>query len=230
MKKMVNLAKLLISFGVLFSIQVQGALITSYTNPVDGVVDFSESPGGQYNNGATLDVGVNLGEEIILSTRASTAFYTNGVSISLNENGFWDNAGGTASYAATFGGILRFDFLSGPVSMVGGMLNYARGRNNAELMLTALGSAGEVLESYNVTEQQNIITPGATNEGEFRGIQRDQQDIYGFLIEERAAGRLVIDDFTFSRQGGATAIPEPHIISIFALGLLAIAFRRIRRS
>ena len=228
MKKMVNLAKLLISFGVLFSIQVQGALITSYTNPVDGVVDFSESPGDTYNNGATLDVGASFGEEIILSTRASSAFFTHGVSISLNENGFWDNAGGTASYAATFGGLLRFEFLSGPVSMVGGILNYARGNTGAELMLTAFGSAGEVLESYNVTEQRNIVTPGATNAGEFRGIQREQQDIYGFSITDRA-GRLVIDDFTFSRQGSSVAIPEPHIISIFALGLLAIAFRRIRR-
>ena len=228
MKKMVNLAKVLISFGVLFSIQVHGALITSDTNPGSSVVDFFGFSGGIYSNGATVDVGGSVGEEIILGNPTNSALYTSPTSIFLNENGSWNYEGGTFFFAAVFSGVIRFDFMSGPVSMVGGLLNYER-RNDDNLVITALGNNGQVLETHNITEEADILTPGARNQGEFRGIQRGQNDIFSFLISGTSESK-VIDNFTFARQGGSVAVPEPHILSIFALALLAIACRRFRRS
>lgn len=225
MKKLVKLAKVLVGCAVLFSVHAEAVLITSSSDPSASVVDFSQYSSLQRQTG-NINIGEIVGEDIIASGLGND-FYTTFTGAGLINNGNWGDA--MRFIAGPQGVTLQFDFLAGPISMVGAFMNYGRSTANTRfntLEISAIGQAGQVLESYNVPSIEDIITPSGFNDGAFRGIQRDDADIYGFRVFSNQW--KVLDDLTFSRQVSATQIAEPYTLSLFALGLLAIFLGRKR--
>jgi hypothetical protein len=94
--------------------------------------------------------------------------------------------------------------------------------------LTAYDSLGNVLESYT----RNGVTNGnADDSAIFLGIQRSQADIA--KLEFNLTSSSTFFFFGINRVSVSTAvtpIPEPQTWALFALGLVAVAFRSRSRS
>lgn len=146
---------------------------------------------------------------------------TNGASVDivnseyLFSNGRWEGR----EFAFTEGSPLTFT-LKGPVSAIGGFVNYIP--DNARPLLEALDAQGNVLEGYAIDETDPIRTPGQVNAGAFRGIERANADIVALRI---SGARFLIDDLTFSPR----PVPEPSGLLALGLAALPIALRRRRR-
>jgi hypothetical protein len=148
----------------------------------------------------------------------------------LGENGSWDSprsfVGLELEQNFTDQGTLTFRFLTGPVSAAGLFLNYLRDPNflTEDVILAALDSNGNVLESVNISRDFPIVTPNSVNAGAFRGIVRGSADIAALTISNSA---VVGDDLAF----GNVVIPEPsHFAPIAGMLVWAAARRaRIRR-
>lgn len=135
----------------------------------------------------------------------------------LDQNGRWTP--GRAGFLAVDNGpsssaVLRIEFPDGPVALVGGVFNHSV--LYPSLIISALDSNLVTLEQYAITAVAPISTPGQLDIGEFRGIKREQNDIFALRIE---ANFVVIDDIRFFR------IPEPPTASLLAIGLV-LARRR----
>ena len=120
------------------------------------------------------------------------------------RDGFLGIGGGNGSMVTA-----RIEFASGPVSVVGGTFNYSPAW--PPIIMSALDSSLSVLEQYTVNELAPISTPSQVDVGEFRGIKRNQNDIFALQF---SAPFAVIDDIRFSR------VPEP---STFILAAITIA-------
>src|SRR5690606_31520264 len=125
----------------------------------------------------------------------------------LGGNGEWD-ASQTFTGSGDDAAVMTYRFHDGPVSAVGGFVNYGVELNVfiKPVLIQALDINGNVLESYDLLTLAPISTPGGVNDGAFRGIVRDTNDIYAFAVSGRA---IVLDDLTFSRAPVTTTVPEP---------------------
>lgn len=140
----------------------------------------------------------------------------------LGQNGHWgpDRLG----FLGIGGGngtrvVARIEFADGPVSFVGGLFNYPP--NFPEyfpIIMTALGQNESVLESHVIDAEAPIATPGEIDVGEFRGIQRDLNEIFSL---EFSAPFAVIDDVRFLR------VPEP-AANLLALTTVMLLRRNLR--
>lgn len=156
-------------------------------------------------------------------TGSPQATYGN-ASYFINQNGIWDQF----SWIATNnnGGSVTFD-LGGLYGLVGGFLNYGSPPTGFSPTISAIGEDGTtVLESYNLLTDGPISTPGQTNAGAFRGIERATADIRYFRI---ANDFILIHNLEVGRPA-AVATPEPASLISTASGLLAIGFYGWRRS
>jgi hypothetical protein len=201
------------------------------------VVDFSQFTSTTFGAGPT-QVGGLVGENIVFTSSNSS---TNGGAVvgtlghyGLGSNGFWNGGKtGTLPMSGITGlnvgtGTITFTFNTGPVAQVGGFINYAPS-SGPDVMITALGSGGTVLESYDVNSLAPISTPGATSAGAFRGISRGSADIVAFQLSNEFVG---LDNLTFTRQPGAAgpAVPEPSSLVLCAAALASLqAYRLMRR-
>ena len=96
-------------------------------------------------------------------------------------------------------GYMDFTFINGPVSGVGGFLNWAPNTHNPdEMYITALNGLGNVLETYGL----NFSTGGGTNSGLVYFIQRSTADIATLRLGD---SYVSIANFTFD----ATPVPGP---------------------
>jgi hypothetical protein len=202
------------------------ALVT--TAPAGGtVIDFSQFGGCAFAAaGCTAsdlpDVGGLVGESVIFSGTGGFggASLYNGVSngvFGLGTNGRW--GAGRNSYAANNGGSssMTFTFVDGPVSSVGAFVNYAPGGTPT---LEVLGAGMVVLESYDIAALAPISTPGAVDDGAFRGISRASSDIYAVRWSNSFS---VLDDLAFNR------VPEPGTLALLVLSLAGLAATRRRK-
>jgi len=146
-----------------------------------------------------VQVGDLVSEDIEWSSTSSNSVIGNsnyGLS-GVDDNGSWNSD--RNGYVGTNDGsdtvIMRFDFNDGAICAVGGFVNYARGDGDPFVM-KALDNGNAVLESFDVTNDAPIITPGTVNDGEFRGFVRASNDIASIEL----SGQFdVLDDLKFAR-------------------------------
>ena len=101
------------------------ALITSSPGGTT-VVDFSQFDGAFDFTAGPVQVGDLVGEDIVWSSTSSNSVIGNGA-YGLGDNGSWDSGrNGYVGLNNTFapGDYIQFDFNDGPVSVVGGFVNY----------------------------------------------------------------------------------------------------------
>jgi hypothetical protein len=110
-------------------------------------------------------------------------------------------------------------FNDGPVATVGGFINHGPNRG-PDLIISALDQSMVVLETYNITNDAPIITPGEINGGGFRGISRVNTDIYYFEVYGEFP---VMDYLTFSDIAAVdSTAPVPSLSVAFRLLLVLI--------
>lgn len=164
-----------------------------------------------WNNETVLD----FDSEVITEIPSSGAWIAPGLKVksshykssfddatALNQNGAWNDMGVFLHGYA--GGTLSFIFTD-PVQAVGGFMNYVHSESYDYIRVTATDYTGNVLEQWTNT----IDTPGELNAGEFFGIERDNADIFMFIVSGTHTGK-VLDNFTFSADtSGIPSVPEP---------------------
>ena len=168
-------------------------LLTENTLDSPTVIDFS-----QFDMQVFVEEGIQIGDlvgEDVFVT-AIGDHRVGPMNHGLGDNGTWARSGLLNNDA--FSGVATIAFNDGPVSGVGGLANYAPGFGN-NYMIEALDADGNVLESYDIVVEAPISTPGGFDEGEFRGIQRESDDIHAFRL---SFAFNVIDDLAFARIGG----------------------------
>lgn len=177
--------------------------------------------------GGPRETGVQ-GDSVTFTSTNGSAVFAYAFAYSLNTNGAW--GGGRRGFVglnAPFGSI-RFDFET-PVSGVGGLINYAPpSTSNGEAIIRALGTNDTVLETFSLSFDAPIVTPGAIDRGAFRGFERRRADIIAF---ELSNAFIVVDNLVWSRDNAAPEIPVPAAGLLFSAGFGGlIAARPKRRS
>lgn len=109
-----------------------------------------------------------------------------------------------------------------PVQSFGALMNYARfsdGKVHPDPVISAYDSANMLIASYDLATLAPIVTPGATDQFAFRGIQSSGSLIKSFRLEGSAiiATGAVLD-----------AVPEPATwtLMIAGFGLVGATMRR----
>lgn len=204
-----------------------GGLITvnNIGNPV--VIGFDDFDVPYIFSAGPHQVGNLVGLDVVLTSTDSSTVIGYG-SYGLNGNGEWQRGanpvlGGLVGLNTDSGSFL-FTFNGFTVSAVGGFINYAD-LNYSDVIIDALDSGFNVLESYNITQLAPISTPGGTDQGAFRGIARATADIAAFRVSN---AYVVLDDLTLGDATG-TVIPEPGTWALSVSALAALALLRRRR-
>lgn len=226
-KHILAVVALLATLG--FGLTAQAELITTDEGiPSPVVIDFSEFSGGWLSGAGPVQIGNPVSRDIEWFTDNSGSVIGDG-GYGLTTNGQWTAARNGFTGLNASAGSMTYRFNDSPVAVVGGFMNYAPG--NGIPSIEALDEFGVVLETYDLLAVAPIVTPDATDDGAFRGINRPTADIYALRITN---GFDVLDDLTFS--GSPVQAVDPVSIptlSTWALLLLAglltlVAFNRRR--
>jgi hypothetical protein len=220
---------LLASVALMFALgcgsTAQADLMTSDVNITDAtVIDFSDQ-GPFISSGGPVAIGSSVSRDIDWFSTHSNSSIGNGT-YGVTPNGQWEPTRNGYTGVNISSGAMTYQFNDSPVAVAGGFINYAPGTGTP--YIEVLDQNGDVLESYNLDADAPISTPDAIDDGAFRGIIRDQADIYALRV---ANAYIVLDDLTFSDTGGASvSVPS---LSSWGLILLAallgfVAFNRRR--
>ncbi|MCW8834665.1 MAG: hypothetical protein OQK03_15245, partial [Colwellia sp.] len=183
-----------------------GLITTEITTP-DSTVDFSQFGAFNFTNGP-IEIGALVGESIIWSSTNGGSVIGNG-GYGLSSNGSWNDMDGYIGLN-NGSGSMSISFADGPIQEFSLLTNYAPG--NGQFILEAYGFDNILLESYDISNLAPIVT-NTDNAGDFRGITRDNNDIYSIRLSN---AYVVADNLSFSRL--SQEVPEPSTLAIFALG------------
>jgi hypothetical protein len=195
------------------------------------ITDFSDLAGPSVPTDGPVQVGNLAGVDITFSSNNPDGSFLGTGPYQLADNGTWDSSMTMAGIDVDALGFdpytMTFSFNSGPVSAVGGFMNYAvfDGSGFGDVIIAALAADSSVLEQWDITTGAPISTPGGLNDGAFRGILRPTADIFGFSVSNSAA---VLTDLTFSSvEAPSTATPEPGSMILLLTGFLLLAAKKI---
>tara|TARA_R110002126_G_scaffold150368_11_gene296626 strand:- start:3818 stop:4489 length:672 start_codon:yes stop_codon:yes gene_type:complete len=170
-----------------------------------GGITFIAAPGGGGNSGQGSVIGQG--------------------SYGLAGNGSF---GGDAVYIGVDSGTGYADLIfDTEISFFGAYMNYAPGSGD-NAFISALDDLGNVIETWDLTTFAPISTPGGFNEFQFRGIDLGNDTFKTF----RFGGSYLL--LAATADGAPVApivndIPEPATLVIFALGLLGLTARRLKK-
>lgn len=189
---------------------------SSFVSPVV-TTNFNPIPINTFSGGPDLFTASN-GDSIRFDSTnpGSVINYSGGYGF--NSNGSWNL---TMAGLNSGSGFMDFTFIDGPVSAVGGFLNWAPGTNNPnEMYIAALDGAGNVLETYGL----NFSTGGGTNTGSDYFIKRSTADIATLRLGDSYVG---IANFTFDDAPGMAAVPGP--LPLFGVAAAFGYSRKLRK-
>ena len=187
------------------------------------VIDFDQLGSGAISG--SLEIGTsenaNTNKSIFLDSSSGGLIATYMQSAAFGNNGVWNFFDDSGSFAASSSGdnptdrFLNFSFNTGPVSSVGGFINYCTGPftgcANTDVTITAIASDGSILESYNL-----LVDAPVAPEGEFRGIVRPSNDIAAFRISSSGTF-FALDDLAFNE---INQTPVPSANELFPLNAM----------
>ncbi|MBO0699199.1 MAG: hypothetical protein J2P46_12455 [Zavarzinella sp.] len=181
------------------------------------VIDFEQFHGNRYVTGGPTQVGGSVGLDVVFtSTYGQSVLGDWGYGLA--SNGGWSGADAYTGLN-TGTGSMTFTFNSGPVQSVGGFMNYAPGFG-PDVLIEALATDGvTVLESYNLSAEAPISTPGGSDAGAFRGISRATADIGAFRVSNQY---VVLDDLTFGGSPATNATPAPPALVLALTGVMGL--------
>jgi hypothetical protein len=207
------------------------ALITNAGNITNAeVIDFSQFTGTTLTFGP-VQVGGLVGRDVVFTSTVDNAdssippgSHLGQGLYGLLDNGSWGNDGQTfvGFNDPESEGFMIFTFNDGPVSAVGGLVNYCICtdlRPPFEPRISVFGTGMVLLETYDLFLNAPISTVASNegveqeNAGRFRGIARDYADIVAFGL---TGSFIVLDDLRF---GDARAVPAPTGVILIGLGL-----------
>ena len=214
------LAKGLFLASLALPLSGNAAPITSNTGLTGTtVIDFSQFVDTNQYEGVTgpIQIGDAIGSDIVVSA-ASATIYLYDDSWGLADNGDWTTGGRTGFLAIWPGdGPIRIDFNDGPVTVAGFYMNYCPPSYPIST-ISAFNSGGQLLETFDVAGTAPISTPGGSDVGEFRGIQRDVAEIAYLELFGQCS---VYDDMEFSIQAQGETVPVP-VNAMWMLVLLSL--------
>ncbi|HBG08245.1 MAG: hypothetical protein A2075_04830 [Geobacteraceae bacterium GWC2_58_44] len=220
MKRFTKKLSIAVGLVMMFGASAHATLLTSNSMSGATVTDFSTQPTVSNVTGP-LQVGTP-GLNIEATGSPNSGLYTNYDGWGLASNGSWGGGRTYISVNDARPGSLVFQFLSGPVSGVGGFMNQANGLT--DLIISAFDLSHNLLEQYDVMALTDIVTPGGFNAGAFWGIQRSSADISYFEVFGYVP---VLDDLTFTGQ--SAPVPEPSTFLLLGAGLGGLAIWRRKK-
>ena len=179
------------------------------------LIDFSQFHSEYYHTTGPVDIGGLINETVTASSPTSSLSLWNGA-YGLGGNGNWALYTSMHGYIATDYGVNQsviIDFKDGPIAGFVAFMNYQT--RSQSVWLRAYDSQGALLEEYDLLELAPISTPGAANDGAWRGILSQQSDIAE--IEIGGTNGFVLDELTFTSN-----VPEPSLVYFFGIGLMVL--------
>lgn len=144
------------------------------------------------------------------------------VPTSLGSNGQWP-ANGAFAGLNTNTGTMIFSF-GRAMNFVGGFVNYAPNAFDGNPTIAALNAQGDVIEE--ATLAFDFSSPAGVGLGQFIGFSHAGADIWGFSLNN---GRVVVDDLSFGTTAAA-GVPEPSALTLVFAALVALGWKRRRRT
>lgn len=203
--------------GCLVAAQAGATAITGFGAPAGNVslaggsvIDFSAAALGSYSQLALggVTISADAGKTFVITDDLAGSYNTTGRNL--------QNLQVTGST-----GLFDFQF-AGPVSAFG--FNF--GASNEDWLLEALDAGANVLESFTLAQTW------FSNAGDYFGIARAGISSARLTqlthVNDQGIDWILMDNFTFVRDGGQQQVPEPASVLLSCLGLLALAWSRRR--